>query len=728
MTIDTYSYPPCGTNKKIKFYCPDMVADIEKIERMLQGEQRVACLDFVRKLLEKHPNHSVPLFYNAILNLQLSDEHKAEEAVNLFLEKHPELPAAHALKSTLEASLGKADEAINELQTALEKTEERLHPSLYDAFGAVGQMLLMTGKVLGARSHFTLQSNLAPEDDNMPMQMLMRLNNSPEIPIFLKQDLSLAECPAEFPKKDEFNKALQDAAQGLWRKGLAQFEELRSGAPRNPAILENIAALQFSLGQDDVAAKTLHTYASAEQRSDFEAATEAEALAKALSDQDEEQIDVVNASMPIKEMEPLLEKLRVEERAEHLPIDLSQLGTEESPPPRAAYLLLDKPRAASGVGLTLENVSSVLGELLIYGKETDRAARVEFTSAKGPLFDEAVSTLKDICGDTIEPNVEENVQGRIFALQDLMNWQWRLPDDTPNDVRNELMTQKRREVILDKWVNFPLQTLNGKTPLEASKDSELRLPLAAEVLTLEMVGQQEKWKFDFSELREKLNLPGAGTLPTEGLDVLNVPITRLHRLPVSELSDEDLIQGYGRSVIRGLSKAVEILATELLQRESLAGQIDKSQLYGELARTAADSDQALGYLKKAQEESLKQGTSPGLWMVAELSMRFERREMQEAQMLMQTLMSKHAQEPQTAQALFGVLQRFGLITPDGRMVGGMPGGPGGPPPAPSGPEAGGGLWTPDAPAAPPAAPPQGAPPAAGGGEEKKSGLWLPGMD
>ncbi|MEW4454757.1 hypothetical protein AB1L30_18980 [Bremerella sp. JC817] len=725
MTIDAYSYPPCGTNKKIKFYCPDMIADIEKIERMLQGEQRVACLEFVRKLLEKYPNHSVPLYYNAVLNLQLSDEQHAEAAVNLFLEHHPDNPAAHALKATLEAALGKGDSAIDELQTSLEKTEERLHPSLYDAFGAVGQMLLMTGKVLGARSHFTLQSNLAPEDDNMPMQMLMRLNHAPEIPIFLKQDLSLAECPADFPRKEEFNKALQDAAQGLWRRGLAQFEELRAGAPRNPAILENIASLQFSLGQDDTAAKTLHTYAVAEQRADFEAATEAEALAKALTDQEEEQIDVVNASMPIKEMEQLLEKLRVDERAEYLPIDLSQLGTEDTPPPRAAYLLLDKARTASDADLTLDTISSVLGEVLVFGKETDRAARVEFTSAKGPRFDQAIELLKEICGDTIEPTVEEHVQGRIFALQDLMNWQWRLPDDIKPETRSRLMAEKRSEIILEQWVNFPLKTLNGKSPLEASKDADLRLPLAAEVLTLEMVGQQEKWKFDFGKLREKLNLPGGGLLPLEGLDVVSLPITRLHRVPAAQLSDQDLVQAYGRSVIRGLNKAVEHFAHELLNRDSLKDQIDRAQLYGELARTAPESDEALDYLQKAQAEAIAQGQSPGLWMVAELSMRFERREMMEAQQLMQTLMSKHAQEPQTAQALFGVLQRFGLITPDGRMAGGMPaGGPpaGGPPP-----EAAGGLWTPDAPAAPPAAPSPQAPPA-GGGEEKKSGLWLPGMD
>ncbi|RCS40528.1 hypothetical protein DTL42_24450 [Bremerella cremea] len=721
MTIDAYSYPPCGTNKKIKFYCPDMVGDIEKIERLLQGDQRVACLDFVKKLLVKYPDHSIPLFYNAILNLQLSDEHKAEEAVNLFLEKHPELASAHALKATLDASLGKGDEAINELQTALEKTEVNLHPSLYDAFGVVGQMLLMTGKVLGARAHFTQQANLAHEDDNTPMQMLMRLNHAPEIPIFLKQDLSFAECPADFPRKDEFNNALKDASQGLWRRSLAQFEELRAGAPRNPAILENIAALQFSLAQDETAAKTLHTFAVAEQRIDFETAAEAEALAKSLGEQDEEQIDVVAAAMPVLEMEQLLEKLRVDERAEHLPVDLSQLGTEDSPPPRAAYLLLDKPRVATAAELTLDNVSSVLGEVLVYGKETDRPARIEFTSAKGPQFDEAVATLKEICGDTIEPTVEETAQGRIYALQDLMNWQWRLPDDITPEIRSKLMAEKRRLVMLENWVKFPMKSLGGKTPLEAAQDSDLRLSLAAEVLTLEMVAQQEKWEFDFSELRKKLNLPGAEMLSADGLDILSVPITRLHRLPVDKLSDQDLVQAYGRSVIRGLNKAVEVLAQELLNRESLQDQIDRAQLYGELARTAADGDVTLGYLKKAQAESAQQGQSPGPWLVAELAMRFERREMAEAQQLMQVLMTKHAQEPNTAQALFGVLQRFGLITPDGRMAG-MP--QGGPPAGPS-PEEAGGLWTPGAGSPPPAAPPQaGAPPA----EEKKSGLWLPGMD
>jgi len=719
MTIDAYSYPPCGTNQKIKFYCPDMIGDIEKIERMLQGEQRVACLEYVQKLLQKHPEHSVPLFYNAILQLQLSEEQQATEAVKTFLEKHPDNPAAHALYSTLQAALGNVEEAVDELQTALENTVDQLHPSLYDAFGAVGQGLLMRGHVLGARSHFSLQANIAPEDDNSSMQMLVRLNQTPEIPIFLKQDLTLTPCPEGFPRISEFDSALQDAAKGRWRRGLDKFEELRKIAPRNSAILENIASLQYSLGLDEDAVATLHSFAKSVERSEFETAVEAEALAKSLvKGEEDEKLEVAQISFEIREMEQLLEKLRVDERCEHLPVDLSQLGTEDTPPPRAAYLLLDRPRVAAASELTLDTVSSVLSEILVYGKETDRESRVEFSAAKGNNFQKTIDTIKEVCGDTIGSDSHEEPRGEIFAQQVLMNWQWRLPDDITPELKSKLMGEKRRTVILDEWTSFPQKSLDGKSPLEAADDGNLRLKLAAEVLSLEMVAQQEKWLFDFADLREKLKLPQQDEISPENLDIVTLPLTRLHRLPADKLSDEDLVQAYGRSVIRGLTGAVSKLANELLTRDSLKDKIDRGQLYGELARTAPDADESLAYLQKAQQVSVEEGKSPGLWMVAELSLRMERREMEQAQSLMQELMSKYASDQQVAQALFGVLQRFGLITPDGRMVGAPPTGAGPPPEA-----QGDGLWTPGAPEPPAAAPSPAAEP-----EDKKSGLWLPGMD
>ena len=45
MAIDPYASCPGGTGKKIKFCCPDLLSELEKIDRMLTGNQRRACLD-----------------------------------------------------------------------------------------------------------------------------------------------------------------------------------------------------------------------------------------------------------------------------------------------------------------------------------------------------------------------------------------------------------------------------------------------------------------------------------------------------------------------------------------------------------------------------------------------------------------------------------------------------------------------------------------------------------
>ena len=43
------------------------------------------------------------------------------------------------------------------------------------------------------------------------------------------------------------------------------------------------------------------------------------------------------------------------------------VGADDSPPPKAAFWLLDRPMPASGKGLNVGDVPNVLGELYLYG-------------------------------------------------------------------------------------------------------------------------------------------------------------------------------------------------------------------------------------------------------------------------------------------------------------------------------------------------------------------------
>jgi hypothetical protein len=45
--IDSYAYCPCGSGKKLKFCCADIADEMGKIQDMLTGGQRAACLDYI---------------------------------------------------------------------------------------------------------------------------------------------------------------------------------------------------------------------------------------------------------------------------------------------------------------------------------------------------------------------------------------------------------------------------------------------------------------------------------------------------------------------------------------------------------------------------------------------------------------------------------------------------------------------------------------------------------
>ena len=59
MALDAYSDSPGGTGKKVKFCCPDFVSELEKIERMLDGKQFVACLQHIDQLEQKGQTQSL---------------------------------------------------------------------------------------------------------------------------------------------------------------------------------------------------------------------------------------------------------------------------------------------------------------------------------------------------------------------------------------------------------------------------------------------------------------------------------------------------------------------------------------------------------------------------------------------------------------------------------------------------------------------------------------------
>src|SRR5437868_14937766 len=112
MPIDPYSPCPGGLGKKVKFCCADLVQELDKVQRMLEGEQPTACLDYVRKLDDKYPGRACLQSMRVSLENLVGDHVAADATLAAFLKQHPENAVALAEKALAVASGGDAPAGI----------------------------------------------------------------------------------------------------------------------------------------------------------------------------------------------------------------------------------------------------------------------------------------------------------------------------------------------------------------------------------------------------------------------------------------------------------------------------------------------------------------------------------------------------------------------------------------------------------------------------------------
>ena len=707
MAIDPYSPCPGGTGKKVKFCCPDLLNELEKIQKMVAADQRHACLDYIDQLEARFPNRSCLLTTKALLQGQLGDVDAARQTVGKVLEAQPENPVALAEHALLAIDNQGARAAVEPLQRAIAGSKEQMDYKVFEVIGVVAQSLLAEGYLAAALAHAGLQMRINPKDE-MALRMMVELASSRSVPLFFKDiPAPFDEGPVDDALKGDFAAALDMARHFRWLDAAHAFGRLVERAPQAAAACANLGMLRAYVADEEGAAQALHQYAALDVPLDD--AVEAEALAQVFDPPPGEQIDLLFVDIPIKDFEQLQTRLSSDRRADALSGRELHWDEPDQPPPRASFWLLDRPLPASGADLANEDVPESLAQLYLFGRETDREARIEMSAYRDQL-DAAKSLLAEIAGDAVGPPASEEVISSTPLVQRALSWNWRLPPDMPLDRVREFTLQRQRQAILEKWPKTPNPALDGKTPEQAAADPALKVKTLAAILVLEFSASVEG--IDFNELRTRVGLAAAGDIDPTGLNVAALPMVRLHRLQLDKLNDDDLTGLYQRVLLVQDRLALKNVCAEVVARSSLDGKVDKARAYGVLASVTQDFEQALRYLQQARELSKAAGKSCGPWDLEEFMMQLGRGNSSEAERLLRHIQIEHGKEPAVMQRLMQVLYQAGVIDEQGRprgMPSEEPSGlvvPGGSA------EAAGKLWTPDAEA----------------GTEKKSGLWVPGMD
>ena len=417
----------------------------------------------------------------------------------------------------------------------------------------------------------------------------------------------------------------------------------------------------------------------------LEDAVEAEAAAMLASESPlGDDVDIVRWTWPADDAQRLHELLLSDRYVLPLPVDSSVWPADDAPPPRMAGMLLDRPALGSDETCSLDNMPSGVGQLLLFGRETDRAARLEVIGLTRTQADPAKATLRRIAGDTLAAGPEETLMAKTSASHQMIAHRWVPPRDVPRTQIDALLVQAFRDALLNRWPDHPLGVLGGRSLRQATRTQGTGCPTgcpgdpAARVKSLAVILVMQQWsgrsvaEFDFNDLRVQLGLPVLGPIAPLPGEVRTLPLVRLARVQVEALSDDDLAFAFRRAAMFHAWDAVRKFARAIIDRTAFARRPERMDAYRALAQSATTLEEGIACIDEGRRDALASGQSCAVWDLMELSFRFGHGDGEQAMRLMQHIESRHLGEQGVAQTLTQMLINFGLLNPDGTPVA-MPG-------------------------------------------------------
>lgn len=699
MAVDPYAICPCGSGKKLKFCCADVAADMEKIQRMIDGDQPRAALQHATQTLAKNPRRTPLLDLKATLEIMLGELDDAQQTVQQFLEAEPNNASAHAQQAIVLAAAEGGRAAVDPLQQALVSVEKSMPRRVLEAIGAVGQALLMEGNIVAARAHLWLYQGIAGDQDTRAFELLVRLNQSAALPLMLRDHLYMRAVPEDHPSAVDHDRAQVFASRGMWRAAAQVLDSLCDLYPELPTLAYNRGLVHGWLGDTKALAAGLHVLAAAypceADPIDYDDAVEAEAIAQLVDpDVQEPPVDVVKLTYDVMDEETLVDRLTTDARIVPSDVNPADYPSDAGPPPRAAYLLLDRPLPESGIDIQRDAVPRVVGLLSHFGRQTDRPERLELVLDRNDAFDDSTKGFAELAGDALGAAGEERL-GESDAGREGLSWRWRFPRDTPPRRRRELLVEQRREMIVSEWPATKQAMLGGRTPEEAAKDQPIAA--AAALLRLEQGGRNYQHPDELNGVRDRFGLPELGPIDPEGVFLEQLPVGRVPRLELDKLSDDALVELYQRAALLDARAALSVLTRAILDRPTAAEKIDAGRAFYQLISQEEDVEAALSLLATAREWSEAAGQSTAEWDLLELELHIVEGVPEEANRVLSHLREHHLQEPGVAEQLYQIMYALGA-TPESlgaAPAGAMPAGamPAAAPVEPAASE--GQIWTPD---------------------------------
>jgi len=693
MSIDIYQQCPCHEEKKIKFCCGKAVVEDlnDALAKHYSGQSQAALEQLERAMDTIGPKDCLTTF-KTFVQIAVQDVDGAETTNESFLERCPNHPTGLQHRVLIETMRGEIDQATLTLQDAMDAiTGTELPVSLARAFESLGMALVAKQNILAARSHLSFALFLKGEDQRL-QHLLHELYNPSGAVLFLKADHRL-DPPTEGAEWEKsFTNVHRAVARGQYRRALGMLLQLNEQHPDQPEITKGIAVVTSMFAPLSAQIAAWRNVAAMETTKPKDA-IEYHGLAEAIAAMSGSEgfIPVNRCSWEIDNFENVSEAcissdamVPMDPGPDHDPFD-------EGPAPRAGYMALDKPKLRSAEDLSMDTVPFSLGEVLLYGKQTDRSARVELVCVGNDQFEDAIETVRKITGVSGDPKTV--AFDKVNQGSDAITWNWNLPEDTTRDQHKALLEEMKTKA-LGRWLDLKHDFTEGKSVREVAGDKDLETWVQAKLLHLEQTANGEAFKAEaINNVRSELGVPVLDPIAPADDEFLT-PM-QMCRIDAEKLSDEQLMGYFQIATMTQNFTGLKQITPELLKRDHIEG-ARRDICHINMARFSESHEEALGHFAQSRAEASKLGAPLGILLVAEFEYRLRNGLEDKLDTLLQTIEARHMKEPGVEQELGRLFQALGLhpgALPDGESEAVEE-------PAAAGDSSGGsesssGLWIPD---------------------------------
>ena len=564
MAHDPYSPCMCGSGKKLKFCCQDILSDLVKVEKLIES-QPDAAEKLLRSLTAQHTDKEVLVTQLVSVLTRKGEFAEAREQLVDFLRRHPDEPRALLALADICLATEGFEASRRIIHRAFQLGSRQFPAGVAMLASQIAQQMARAGCAMAVREHLALSVRMAPaERRNALLMQLANFESQRTVPYPFRGRFSLLPVELDEELQKEELRARKVSQIGCWEPAAILYGRIIEKQPQNGALWHNLGLFRAWDGRITEAAQALHK--AADLIDDFDTAVETEALAQLLDlEVGGDAYAIVQVSVPVQSVSQLLTSLDADGRIVRMPKNANE-ENEESARIAAEYELLAESLPDE---VDPENLPDVLADITVYdADESSEADPQVLIVALDDDIKAATALFHDVAGDLARSDEESEPTpvSRMPRTCRLFDWKIHHAEQLGSSHFRKLDRQ-RLDAALQQWLEQKSTSLGGESPQEAAKDANNLVKVGASVITLDVVCNRMGYDPDLADIRSRLGVPVPSQLkPDEQQAITSLPLLQFARLSESDLSDEQVVDFTNRVTLVRHLLLIERAVTELIKR------------------------------------------------------------------------------------------------------------------------------------------------------------------